>query len=77
MLTATYDGQTIRLYKNAKLIGQNQLGLDDDEASVHVAPIDPWDNKRKLDGDVRDLTIWNAALPTTALEALWNSANKD
>ena len=43
MLTATYDGQTVRMYKNAELIGQMAAQFEDDDSSVHVRPIEPWD----------------------------------
>jgi hypothetical protein len=77
MLTATYDGQTVRLYKNAEPIGQANLKFEADDPQVHIAPVDPWDKKRKMDGDVRDLTIWNSALPQETIQALWKSMPKE
>jgi alpha-mannosidase len=71
MLTATYDGQMLTLYKNAKPIGQQRLELADDEPAVRVAPLDPWDKKRTFKGELKDLTIWKAALSADALDALW------
>jgi alpha-mannosidase len=76
MLTATYDGTTLRLYKNGKPIGENAIGLSDDESAVHIRPIDPWDKKRRLDGQVRDMTIWNSALPGEAIQSLWKAEQK-
>jgi alpha-mannosidase len=77
MLTVTYDGKTVRIYKNGEPIGQESLAFEDDDSAVHIAPIDPWDNKRMLEGQVRDMTVWNVALPQEALAALWKSADKE
>lgn len=73
MLTATYDGKTLRLYKNAEPIGTTELQFVDDAPEVHIAPLDPWDKRRRLAGEVREMTIWNSALPEEALRAMWES----
>src|SRR5678815_3099893 len=60
MLTATYDGETLRLYKNGRRIGTRNLELSDDSDSVvRIAPLDPWDQKRRFRGEIRNFTIWN------------------
>jgi alpha-mannosidase len=73
MLTATYDGHLLTLYQNARQIGQQPLELGDDDMVVRVAPLDPWDKERTFDGQIKDLTIWNAALPRDALDAIWQA----
>ena len=71
MLSATYDGQTLRLYKNGRAIAQRNVALSDDrDPTVRIAPLDPWDQKRRFKGEIRDFTIWNAALPPEALSVL-------
>lgn len=70
MLTATYDGQTLRVYKNGVQIGAQKADLSDDQAQVHVMPPDPWEHERLFDGNVRDLTIWKEALSPNELGAL-------
>ncbi len=70
MLTATYDGHTVRLYKDAQLLGQRDEELSDDENVVRIAPLDPWDGTRRFDGQIRDLTIWNSALGEDAIRSI-------
>jgi alpha-mannosidase len=70
MLTAIYDGQTLRLFKNAKEIGHRDIDLSDDDSAVHIAPIDPWDKQRRFEGEIRDFTIWNTMLPLNSIDAL-------
>jgi alpha-mannosidase len=71
MITATYDGQTLRLYKNGAPIGEGKIKLSNDEARVHVMPTDPWEHERVLDGQVRDMTIWTQALTPEQLQLLY------
>nr|MDQ2687559.1 chitobiase/beta-hexosaminidase C-terminal domain-containing protein [Armatimonadota bacterium] len=73
MLTATYDGHTLRVYKNAEPIAEQKVDLADDEANVHVMPKDPWEHERIFDGDVRDMTIWKQALTPDSLKTLWDA----
>ncbi|MGH7132025.1 MAG: glycoside hydrolase family 38 C-terminal domain-containing protein [Phycisphaerales bacterium] len=70
MLTATYDGKTLRIYKDGKSIGEREVQLADDENVVQIAPKDPWEQKRQFDGDIRDLTIWGSALSDEGIAAL-------
>ncbi len=74
MITATSDGKTLRLYQNGELLGERDATLADDESVVIVAPLDPWENKRRFDGEVREVTIWNAALNQAAIKALQSGA---
>jgi alpha-mannosidase len=74
MLTATYDGRTARLYKDAKEIGHRDVTLADDESVVRIAPLDPWDRRRRFDGEIRGLTIWSEALGEDALRSLMSAA---
>lgn len=74
MLSATYDGKTLRLYKDAKLLSERQAAFADDDAVVNIAPLDPWDKRRQFDGQVRELTIWNAALDEEGLRTVQASA---
>jgi alpha-mannosidase len=70
MLTATYDGRVLCVYKDGKKLAQRELELADDENAVHIAPIDPWDQTRRFKGEIRDLTIWNEALNADAINSL-------
>ena len=71
MLTAAYDGTMVRVYKDGKLIGEGVSNLSDDAGRVNVMPIDAWDNKRVLNGEVKDFTIWNQSLPAEAVARLY------
>jgi hypothetical protein len=53
------------------------VSFENDDATVHIKPTDPWDKKRKLDGDVRDMTVWNFAMPADAIQSLWNGSEKE
>lgn len=72
MLTATYDGHTMRLYKNGKPIAEEAVALEDDVAQVHVMPVDAWERQRRFGGEVRDLTVWDVDLPPSAIERLYH-----
>ena len=49
MLTATYDGKTLTLYKDGDPIGKKDIELSDDsESSVSVGTTDPWDHAAQL-----------------------------
>ena len=73
MLSATYDGQTLRLYKNGRRVAQRNVSFEDDEPVVRIAPIDPWDQQRRFNGHIANFTIWNTALPPEALKILQDS----
>ena len=70
MLTATYDGVTLRMFKNGSSIGQRKVELADDESVIHVAPLDPWDKQRQMSGEVRGFTIWDRALSDAEIKLL-------
>lgn len=70
MLTVTYDGQILIVYKNAEKIGEGAVELSEDEPILNVAPTDPWDGKQRFMGEIRNLTIWSAALPQQNLKEL-------
>jgi len=74
MLTATFDGKTVRLYKDGVLIGENEGELADDENVVRIAPIDPWEKERRFGGEIRSFTIWDQALSEDALKSMRDEA---
>jgi alpha-mannosidase len=76
MLTATFDGQVVRVYKNGQLIAEEANVLRNDEAQVAIMPIDAWDRKRVFQGEVRDVTIWDESLSDTVIKRLWETAPK-
>lgn len=74
MLTATYDGGTLRVFKNGKEIGSGEVGLQNDVARVNILPLDAWEHQRKIDGQVRDFAVWNVALSPRAVTLLYGKA---
>ncbi|MDQ2798748.1 MAG: chitobiase/beta-hexosaminidase C-terminal domain-containing protein, partial [Armatimonadota bacterium] len=70
MITATFDGQTIRLYKNGTEIKSEAATLSDAQPVVKLAPAGPWGNGHKFSGKLQDFTIWNRALDPAAIHAL-------
>jgi hypothetical protein len=76
MLTATYDGTTLRVYRNAELIGERKVELANDQGQVQVMPLDAWDRKRKFVGEVQDMTIWDLDLSPAAIKRLWSEARQ-
>lgn len=73
MLTATYDGTTLRVYHDGKRVGASTVQLTDDDNTLHILPKDPWEHKRQFEGDIRQLSIWNTALSDDGIEALLRS----
>lgn len=73
MLTASYDGTTLRLFVNAKLVSWTEAALDQDEAIARVGGLDPWDHERKFPGDVQDFAVWPGVISNATLEALFAS----
>ncbi len=73
MLTATYDGSRVRVFVDGALVGERIGEVHDDESIVRVAPLDPWEKERRFTGEVRDLTIWQDALPPAAVGMLWKT----
>ena len=70
MLTASYDGQIIRLYRDGRQIGWTEATLADDEAVVRLRPLDPWDKQRRFSGDISGFSVWAGTLPTEMLDLL-------
>ncbi len=71
MLTATYDGTTIRVFKNGEKIADEAVELEDDTLAARVMPLDAWDRQRRFGGEVRDFTIWDVDLPEGAIRGLY------
>jgi alpha-mannosidase len=70
MLTATYDGSTLRVYQDGKKIGEGRVQLADDENVIQILPQDPWEHKLQFQGEIRNFTVWGNALTEEAIKAL-------
>lgn len=77
MITATYDGHTLRLYKNGELINSREIALQDDQSVVNIAPIDPWNERNRFEGQLRDVTIWDRSMSPEEVLALLHLHQKE
>jgi alpha-mannosidase len=75
MLTATYDGHSLRMYKDGQKVGEGTVTLADDDNVINITPKDPWEHRRQFEGDIRALTIWDTALGEDAIAALKTSTS--
>ena len=58
MLTVTYDGETLAIYKDGEPIGKERAGFASDaEGVVSAGPAGPWDQTSRFQGSIRDFTI--------------------
>lgn len=71
MLTATYDGTTVRLYKNGKKIAEEKVELDDDVSQARIMPLDAWERQRRFEGEVRNFSIWDQDLPESVIRTMY------
>lgn len=70
MVTATFDGQAVRLYKNGVEIKSGPATLSDAQPVVNIGSAGPWGNGHKFSGKVQGFTVWNRALAPASLRAL-------
>ena len=71
MVTATFDGTTVRLYKNGAEIKSAPVLLGSAAPTVKVAPPGPWgDRGHRFNGKIAGFTIWDRALGADSLKAL-------
>lgn len=76
MLTATYDGHVLTVYKDGEAIGSRKVALDDDEATVNIAPVDPWEHKRRFEGEIKGFSIWGSCLSPDGVKSLMQGMPK-
>jgi alpha-mannosidase len=76
MITATFDGSTIRIYKNATLIKTDTMTLADAVPVAKVGAAGPWGGAPKLNGKIADFRIYSIALPADQITALLASTPK-
>ena len=77
MLTVTYDGDSIALYKDGEPIGKERVGLAADADSiVSVGASDPWDYQHTFEGSIRNFTLRRGALSDKEVKALFDQSPK-
>jgi alpha-mannosidase len=70
MLTVTFDGATIGIYKNGTLIKSDGAVLDEAVPAVRIAPPGPWQGSHNFTGKIQGFAIWNSALMPEAIHAV-------
>ena len=69
MVTLTFDGKTLTIYKDGAVIKTAPISLDDAADVVKIGVSGPW-NSFHFAGKVAGFTIWNSALAPAAVKAL-------
>ena len=78
MLTATYNGKTLAVYKDGASIGRKDVELSNDsESFVNIGTPDPWEHERSFHGAVQSFTIRRGALTTAEVKELFAKTKPD
>jgi alpha-mannosidase len=71
MLTATYDGTNVTVYKDGHQIANGSAELRRAPGVIHIAPLDGWVHQHQFTtGEVANFTIWDSCLGQSAVTAL-------
>jgi hypothetical protein len=77
MLTVTYNGDSIALYKEGEPIGKERIGLGADADSiVSVGASDPWDHQQTFEGSIKNFTLRRGALSDKDVKALFGQSQE-
>ncbi|BCM91864.1 mannosylglycerate hydrolase [Abditibacteriota bacterium] len=70
MLTATFDGKMVAIYKNGEAIKAAPAVLSEAGPEVKLAPKDTWDKDNRFTGRIAGLGIWNYPLTPASIHDL-------
>ncbi len=70
MVTVTFDGREIALYKDGKRVFSHPETLADAAPVAALAPIDHWKKVNRFAGKLDEFTVWRGALSPEQVEAL-------
>ena len=70
MLTATYSGTTLRIYKNASLLKTAEIDLTDAAPIARLAPPGPWQEAHRFKGKLAGFAIWDRELDEDGIARL-------
>ncbi|RYG59039.1 hypothetical protein EON80_26185, partial [bacterium] len=73
MLTATFDGKTVTLYKNGEPIKAAPVVFKDAAPEVHISPTGTWPEHHQFEGRAQGFAIWNSAFSPSAVRELMKS----
>ncbi|MEO7716830.1 MAG: LamG-like jellyroll fold domain-containing protein [Capsulimonas sp.] len=77
MVTVTYDGATISVYKNAKLVKSAPIVLKEAEPVVNLGTEGPWGQPSLYRGRIAKFAIWSACLQAPEIDDLYQSQPAD
>ena len=77
MLTATFDGHTVTLYKDGIQIAAAPRTLAPDVAKIGLGIVDPWRHRDRFAGEIREFKVWRSALTKEGIAALRSDTPKD
>ncbi|RYX84429.1 alpha-mannosidase [bacterium] len=70
MITATFDGKTVTIFKNGDSIKAAPAVLSEAAPEAKLAPIDTWDKDNRFTGRISGFAIWNYSLKPTDIRDL-------
>lgn len=70
MLTATFDGSVLKVFKDGRELASEGVRLADADAVARIGPPAPWSFGHQLAGRIRAFTLWKQALPPPSVAAL-------
>ncbi|MBN2449826.1 MAG: DUF1080 domain-containing protein [Lentisphaeria bacterium] len=70
MLTITYDGAAVRIYRNGELLVTQDESLALAASAVRLAPIDHWGKGNRFAGAIDEFTVWNGTLTPEQIREL-------
>ena len=70
MITATYNGAILRLYKNGVLLKTSVVSLSDALPQIKIGLPGPWSKAHKLNGKIAAFRVWNTDLTGDSISSL-------
>jgi alpha-mannosidase len=70
MVTMSFDGQYLRIYKNAERLAKEEIALVDAAPIVRLAPPGAWPDSKKFVGKLADFQLWARALDPQSIQKL-------
>ncbi len=77
MLTVTFNGDNVALYKDGESIGKAhaRFGADADPI-ISVGATDPWEHQHAFEGSIKNFTLRRGALSEKEVKALFSQSQK-
>jgi alpha-mannosidase len=76
MLTATFDGVLVRVFKDGQELASQNVTLGDAAAVAKLGPPAPWSWGHQLAGKLAAFTLWDRALPPMLVDALYRQGHR-